>query len=108
MRLIKQLERIEAAAAAVAPDSGAVPVGLAWSNCDARVDAAQLLPGEYIAADVHVLANACPGVEDWSILERITCDAGDLGFVYDGAGARVGRVVAMDGSLLTLRYEAEE
>jgi hypothetical protein len=43
-----------------------------------------------------------------SITERITRDERDLGYVYDAGGVRVGRVVAVDGSMLTLRHDAEE
>jgi hypothetical protein len=103
MRLIKQLERLEASAAET---SECVGVGLAWSDCDERVEAAQLEPGEYIAADVHMLGELCPGVERWLVRERITRDLSDLGWLHDEAGDVVGRVTAIDGSLLTLRYGA--
>jgi hypothetical protein len=93
-----------AAVAAAGPEPGGV--GLAWSSADTRVDAAQLGIGEYIAADVHVLG-ALEGVEDWSIQERITRDSWDLGVVYDAGDVAVGRVVAIDASLLTLRYDSE-
>lgn len=105
MRLIKQLERLEASASA-AREAECVGVGLAWSDCDERVEVAQLEPGEMIAADVHMLGEACPGVERWLVRERVTRDPLDLGWVLDPAEDVVGRVTAIDGSLLTLRYES--
>lgn len=107
--MIKQLERLEGAAgaAAAAPaGADAVGVGVAWSDTDERVDVAQMRVGEYVAADVHILGEACAGVPQWLIRERFTTDSCDLGWVVDAGGDVVGRVVAMDGSLLTLRYEA--
>ena len=104
MRLIRQLQRLEASHALA--ETAGPAIGLAWSERDERVDVAQLEPGEYIAVDVHVLGEACPEVDRWLVRERITRDSRDLGWVLDAAGEVVGRVAEISGSLLTLRYEA--
>lgn len=116
MRLIKNIERLEASAATRA-EASALPVGLVWSRNERLVDPLSLMPGEYIACDVRILETAdfsalevlegVPPLEPpawWAISERITRDAADLGAVMDWAGAVLGRVVLIDGSLL--RWEA--
>jgi len=103
MRLLKQVRRIEQkrlAAAAGAGVSLVGPVALCWSVDEARVGR-PLVAGEFLAVDVHRVR--VDGLA-WEIrtVERVTSDSADLGFVYDASGSRVGRVVRLDGSLLTI------
>jgi len=107
VRLLKKLVRAEEVAAQrEAPPLP--PVGLCWSNGSARVPARQLEPGEYIACDVHLLGRVAEGVEGVRCVERITSADWDLGIVSD-AGGPCGRVVAIDGSLITWRpFDAPE
>jgi YD repeat-containing protein len=100
---VARLESAAGAAAAAARDP--LPVSISWSSADERVTARDLRPGEFVAADV--MGYRADG-EPWEsrVVERVTRDGGDLGVVYDAAGARVGRVTAMDGRLLTLHIEA--
>jgi len=99
MRLIKSVERLEAAGAARAAEPA--PVQMCWTKHETRVDAEELGPGEYIACDVTI-----EGGGFICIRERVTRDERDLGKVYEGAGAGlrprwVGDVTAIDGTLLS-------
>ena len=102
MRLIKTVQRLEGAAA-MALETEAPAIAVCWSRHDVRVDAATLLPGEYIAVDMR-LGDELQGAQLVVLTERVTCDAGDLGRVYDSNGAVVGRVTEIDGSLLTYEF----
>ena len=126
MRLIKRLDAMEeraAAAAAAERPSGKVMV--CWSTREERVADGDLAPGDFVACDVHYLDPQGPErdvaryreeatAEELEftpcvrIVERITRDARDLGVVYDETGVRVGVVVELDGSMLTLRHDAVE
>jgi hypothetical protein len=104
MRLLRRLEGLEAGAA-VAEAEAEAAVGVVWSCDELRLDATQLEAGEYIACDSHrldppELFASCPRVR---LVERITRDADDLGYIYDAAGVRVGRVTAVDGNLVSYR-----
>jgi hypothetical protein len=97
--LLKKLE------ARFAPALG--PVGLVWSRDESLFDGL-LEPGEYIARDMRVLA---PEVEGGTpavvrMEERVTRDANDLGWIYGAAGAVVGRVTELNGSLVSWRLAA--
>jgi hypothetical protein len=95
---VKAVARLEAsgAASALAPRR----VGMCWTRHDERVEARSLAPGELIAADVYVDGDY------WSICERVTSDAADLGIVYRANGPRLGIVVALDGSRVRWRPDA--
>jgi hypothetical protein len=122
MRLIKRLDAIAAAAAEREAERVAgADLAVCWSVREARVDDGDLEAGDYVACDVRYLDEGAAALDalpvarrpvdftaQLSITERITRDERDLGFVYDAAGLRVGRVVAVDGSMLTLRRDAEE
>jgi len=94
-RLLKSLARLEASGAAMAAEPAAI--GMCWTSHEERVDAEDLEPGEYIAADVRIDGDY------WAITERVTLDTRDLGVVTDANGERLGFVVGMDGSLVTWR-----
>ena len=57
--------------------------------------------GELVAVDMTVLAPEGGAPAAVRMVERVTLDRCDLGFVYDAGGALVGRMVDLDGSLLT-------
>jgi hypothetical protein len=115
MRLISQLRRLEDGAAearAVRPAA----VGLIWSRQESVVDLAVLYEGEYVAVDLRMeggmpvplrgspaVAAAAPGA--WHMSERITRDPQDLGIVRDAEGARIGRVMELDGSMITIEWD---
>jgi hypothetical protein len=99
MRLLRAVERLESAAAAAAP----VGVGLVWTRDEALVDR-DLEAGEYVACDVRRVVSIGEGGELlWCVRleERVTRDRSDLGFVYGPGGEVAGRVVALDGSLIS-------
>jgi len=101
MRLIKQVGKLEAAAAARVEDRRAV--GIAWTIHEAVVDASALAPGEYIAVDIRMEAGEggdCQA-DFWHVFERITTDERDLGVVRNAAGDRIGIVVGLDGGLIS-------
>ena len=103
MRLVRQVARLEAAAAR-ALEVEEAPVGLMWTSQESRVDGESLAEGEWVAVDLY-LGDELDGVQYVRLVERATWQDTDLGWVYDGEGARVGRVVELDGSLLTWRVE---
>ena len=103
MRLLKVVGKLEAAAAE-AQEAERPAVGVAWSSAE-TVDAACLDVGEYIATDVTILGEI-GGTEEWRTVERVTRDRNDLGGVFDAGGRRIGRVTAIDGSLVTLERAA--
>lgn len=100
MKLLRQVERLEAAAAVRAVEPAAV--SLVWSSDEVVVDLAQLRPGEYVATDVTI-EERLEGVSIWRTRERLTCDVRDLGNVYDVDGELVGRIVAIDGPMVEWR-----
>jgi hypothetical protein len=117
MRLLKQVQRLEAAhGAALAREEDPRPVSLVWTVAEERVDANRLGPAEYIAVDVTRVGElgaggVAAGVGDdeefkpvdvggiWTqlIVERVTLDSWDLGNVFEGAGVLIGRVTSVDG-----------
>jgi hypothetical protein len=118
VRLISGLKKLEAGAAR-ARERKPEAVGLIWSRHEVEVDPETLEGGQYIAVDVHMLAGAPvePGAElggatlepgAWSMKERATYDAQDLGVVYDAGGLRVGRVVALEGSMIEIDLDQDE
>jgi hypothetical protein len=96
---VARLESAAGAAAAVVAGEVSV-VDVCWSVRDRRVDAAGLVDGELVAADVRGYGSGVARVE-----ERVTTDLRDLGGVYDVGGRLVGLVTSIDGSLLTLSIE---
>jgi hypothetical protein len=109
------LERLEAGAAA-ARERGPAAVGLVWSTRESVVDPDTLQPGEYIAVDIRL--EGCPHVAGepvpdalsdppcwWTLAERVTTDPQDLGVVRDGFGARVGRVMELEGSMISIEMD---
>lgn len=113
MRLLTSLKRLEAGAA-VSRETAPAAVGLIWSRHETTVDPDSLERYEYIAVDVRVMGAApCDGRPAmagqaptvWEMLERVTQDPQDLGVVRDAEGARVGRVTAIEGSMLTIQWD---
>lgn len=117
VRLIRSLRRLEdAAAAANAPEPVPQAICLAWKG-RAEVDAGTLLDGQYIAVDVviSIWGDASAPVEGKQDVffrqvaehERITSDPEDLGWVTNGDGRRIGRVIVIDGDLVTTDLDAD-
>ncbi len=106
MRLVKAVSRLEAAGAAREREAPA-RTGICWSRYDERVEPGALERGEYIAVDVRIESQIA-GVDQVAVTERVTCDESDLGWVSDAGGKRMGRVRAIDGSLITWEEFEEE
>jgi len=100
MRLTRAVERLEASAAQ-AREAEPKGIGLVWTADDMRVEAEDLRPGEYIACDLVMREELDGAVSLGSCRERVTADVADLGAVYDSSGARIGRVTAIDGELVS-------
>lgn len=105
MRLIGQVKRLEGAAAALEAQSGGA-VGVVWTRHESRVYANELQDGEYIAVDVTITRAESDKPAYWSIAERVTLDAGDLGRVFDASGELMGRVVSIDPDLVRVDLAA--
>jgi hypothetical protein len=116
MRLISTLRRLEAGAAE-ARERKPAAVGLIWSTQENVVDPQDLRVGEYIAVDLRIqgaapvvveggpaiVAVGAPGA--WAMAERITRDPQDLGVVRNAEGGRVGRVMELDGSMISIEWD---
>lgn len=107
MRLLREsaLQRLEARAGSWS--RAAAGIGIVWTRDESRVER-ELDPGEWIAVDMYrVLSVGRNGDQTWCVrvVERVTRDEWDLGWVYDAAGAVIGRVTESDGSMLTWRPE---
>jgi hypothetical protein len=98
--LVRQssLKKLEARASTARRVAGGV--GIVWSRDDVRVVRA-LEPGELVAVDMTILEPAGESPAAVRMVERVTLDPCDLGFVYDAGGAVIGRMTELDGSLLT-------
>jgi hypothetical protein len=107
VRMIKRLDRLEEAAAAA--EVAGAPIGICWSSYEGnRVDAAMLERGELIAADVTIDYVDGFGVPNILVEERVTRDEADVGWVYDRQHEKIGRVVEIEGTLLTWRMAQEK
>jgi hypothetical protein len=106
MKLLRAVAKIEERLAADLAGQGC-EVGLVWT-CDEVIVDRVLETGEFLARDMHELDPAGEGLTHRVlVVERVTRDANDLGWVYDAADVEVGRVVEMDGSLISYcRHEA--
>jgi hypothetical protein len=115
MRLISSIRRLEAGAA-LARERVPASVGLSWSRNEVTIDPEELGPGEYIACDIRVQAGVAGGdraapdaMADqpywWTLTERVTCDPQDLGVVRDAEGERIGRVMELDGSMISIEWD---
>jgi hypothetical protein len=105
-RLLKRLERVEAAEAAEAVAGNAI--GICWSSFEGnRVDASTLARGELIAADVTIDYWDHMGVPNILVVERVTRDEADVGWVFDRQGEKIGRVVEIQGTLMMWRMFQE-
>jgi hypothetical protein len=98
--LIRSVCRLEAGAA---KRRAVGRVGLVWS-CDESLVLGGLGPGELVARDVYFLEGGGAALGPWvRVVERLTADVADLGFVYGPGGELLGRVVELDGSMITWR-----
>lgn len=103
MRLIRRLERVEAAQASRAA-AASIGAGIVWTLDNVPLGR-ELAEGESLAVDLYEVERTgmYTGVRS---VERIASSAEDLGTVYDADGSHVlGRVVESGGNLLTVRYE---
>jgi hypothetical protein len=101
------------AGAAAAREAKPAAVGLIWTRQESVVDPETLYRGEYIAVDLTMRAGApvalggasgvAPGA--WLMAERITQDPQDLGVVRDAEGQRIGRVMELDGSMISIEWD---
>ena len=91
------LRKLESRASTV--KRAAAGVGIVWSRDDLRVTS-ELEPGELAAVDMHVAVPEGESPAVVRMVERVTLDASDLGFVYDAAGLVAGRMTEADGSLV--------
>jgi len=113
VRLIKQIGRIEGAAAARRErKDGPARIGLVWTLADERIEAGLLRPGEFVAVDLVlgpcVAAGECQGCERacvGQVKERVTMRPDDLGVVRMPDGEQVGVITVIDGSMLTWSAE---
>ena len=109
MRLVR-LDRLERAAAA-AEEAAARPVGdvgIVWTSSDGVLEPGELAVGEFVAFDITITdAGGASGTPTLRVAERATRDPRDLGVVYDAAGARLGYVVEVDGTLLSWREDRD-
>lgn len=107
-RFVRALFRAEvrAAAAAAALANRATAFGICWQGRTGRVDASKLLPGEAIAVDVTIAMWARLFHEVREV-ERVTLDAQDLGWVLSPDGRRIGRVVDINGDVLTQELDPD-
>jgi hypothetical protein len=96
MRLLSKVLGLEAALGA---SRRREPIGLVWTEDDVRVDVAALRADQHVALDIRI-RGACGETPIWKTVERVTADPADLGVVYGESGAKVGRVVKVDGSLV--------
>jgi hypothetical protein len=104
MTLLRAVGKLEAARAGAYSAPGTV--GLVWSR-DEVLFTGRLEEGEFIARDMHVLELATDSLPAMTqMVERVTRDENDLGWVYDAAGAVLGRVVELEDSLIRWRHES--
>jgi hypothetical protein len=110
MRLVRRVENLETAASGAGAAPAVVPSKfVCWTPRDVRADASQLAPGELLAVDVELEWSGALGRRLIFTRERITRDESDLGLVYEGGASAehvIGRLVAIDGDVLTWRYDA--
>ena len=93
------LRKLEARASTARRAAAAGGVGIVWSRDDLRITR-ELEPGELVAVDMHVVVPEGEAPAAVRMVERVTTDVSDLGWVYDAAGAVVGRMTEVDGSLV--------
>jgi hypothetical protein len=122
MRLITSLKRLEVDAARARKKREPAAVGLSWSKHEVAIDADSLQPGEYIAVDIRIEGCAREQLDAakesgrlpaatsappcwWAVTERVTRDVQDLGVVRDYFGNRLGRVVELEGSMVTIEMD---
>lgn len=117
MRLGRQLERLEEAAADLSAAVLPAAIAFTWTGFDERVDLAAAAAGEFVAVDVTLALQLAAGADELarpkrgaqqvtfyeaSYVERFTTDARDLGQVRSKrACVAIGEVVAIDGDLVT-------
>ncbi|HLJ49099.1 MAG TPA: hypothetical protein VKU01_23955 [Bryobacteraceae bacterium] len=80
-----------------------VPIAIAWCESELISEAVELGPGEHIAADHHIVEPESDLPARWRTVERISTTPGDLGWIYDAAGQRVGEVVSDRGGLVEFK-----
>lgn len=95
MRLLSRVERL---AGLRRKEPAPQAVGIVWSADDERLpDDVELAEGERVAVDYYEVAGGtrAEGVVQRRLVERVTRERGDRGYVYDAGGAVVGRVVSV-------------
>jgi hypothetical protein len=103
MRLIRALEKVEAAVEAK-KKRRVGPVGICFTADEVKLDREHLDPAQRVAVDLHVLLGEGLYLQVRAV-ERLAHDAGDLGDVYGSDGLeKLGRIAGEDGAFLTVDW----
>ena len=106
MKFVRAVEQLETGASrsAALKKQRAVAWGLIWADHDAEpIDQGELGPGETVALDLMVLEEI-NGVRVCKAVERIATDPADVGWVLDAEGELTGRVLALEGSVVSVSW----
>ncbi len=104
-RLLRLISDLEARHEERQQAARGVPIAIAWGEPAALIGPEiELGPGEHIAADHHILEPEGDLPARWRTAERITTVPGDLGWIYDADGKRVGEVVSDREGLVEFKF----
>lgn len=103
MRLVRMIEKAEAAAAE-RRKAKAIPAGIIWSVNEVPYPGT-LEAGQHIAVDLHLVEAGGRFYAGMRSVERVAAGPGDFGVVYDAAGVEaIGRVVSVEGRFVTIEW----
>jgi hypothetical protein len=109
---VKLLKRVVNAEREEASHNEVIP-SLVWTSDEQTLgDAVAFLSADqHVALDVYLLEGPAPVVEGedpavpaWRTVERVSDNPEDLGLLYSETGLPVGRVTAIHGPLIDVRY----
>lgn len=106
MKFIRAIEQLESGASerALRKKREAVAWGIIWADHEAdAIDPDDLGPGESLALDLMVMEEL-EGVRVCQAVERITHNPADSGWVFDSSGDVAGRVLGLDGSMVSVAW----
>ena len=101
MKLLRALERTEKRADERLRRRNGTAWGIVWTEEEEPLGR-ELVDGEYLAVDVHVIEVIDGGTCRARTVERATADPLDRGRVYDVNGGLAGRVDSRDSGLMSL------